>query len=454
MSKLVNPSPLEEIENPNLWQYNLNTLKNNFKNIFKETSYIKSGKILSHNFDVFYDNVINGDLYLDTEPKMNNNSFKKEKQFVYSDEPFEEAIYITEGNIINNNFLPPYNDIYLTSNYYKNNSYYLKYVNDSFGDIFDSKFEKAFLKIFKKANSNTISFDLEKEIYFLQDKKQNIVSLNQAKKKLFLINKFNQADKKNTNLYNEKAEEKKESINFPFIIDENGKTVKKDIHFIGKKRKLFNFLSEKRFNIFNYGEYDNYSKRMINEALNENNKKSDNLFVVKYSKKTRKRLKNITKRKFNSDLIRKKIKNRFYKYLKDSINEKLKLAGSKKKFTFLPQSFISNIAKKYNLNFLNLTFKEILAKNLCLGKDNKKSELKKYHHNLSILEYLEKNKKISRKSNFNNIKNMKLHEIYDEYLNSIEFQMEISKLKQQKETDKYIKKYIIRAINLIDYFYY
>ena len=196
MSKLVNSSPLEEIEIPNLWQYNLNTLKNNFKNIFKETSYIKFEKTLSHNFDIFYDNVINIDLDLDTERKINN-SFKKEKQFVYSDEPpFEDPIYISEGNIINNNLLPLYNDIYLTSNYYKNNSYYLKYVNDNFGDIFDSKFKKAFLKIFKEGESNTIDFDLEKEIYFLQNKKQNIVSLNKAKKKLFFINKFNQLIKK------------------------------------------------------------------------------------------------------------------------------------------------------------------------------------------------------------------------------------------------------------------
>ena len=49
---------------------------------------------------------------------------------------------------------------------------------------------------------------------------------------------------------------------------------------------------------------------------------------------------------------------------------------------------------------------------------------------------------------------MKLYEIYDEYLDSKEFKMEISKLKKQKETDKYIKKYIIKAINLTDDFYY
>ena len=186
-------------------------------------------------------------------------------------------------------------------------------------------------------------------------------------------------------------------------------------------------------------------------------KKSDNLFVVKnfnYPKIIQKELKTITKRKYYSDLIRKKIKARFYKYLKDSINEKLKLAGSIKFFGFIPQSFISNISKEYNLSFLNLTFEDFLSQNLCIGKENKKSTLDKYHHNLSVLEYLKKNKEISRKSNFNNIKNMKLYEIYDEYLNSKEFKMDISRLKQQKETDKYIKKYIIRAINLIDYFYY
>ena len=48
---------------------------------------------------------------------------------------------------------------------------------------------------------------------------------------------------------------------------------------------------------------------------------------------------------------------------------------------------------------------------------------------------------------------MKFNEIYREYLNSKEFKIEISKLKQQNETEQYIKKYIILAINLIDDFY-
>ena len=102
---------------------------------------------------------------------------------------------------------------------------------------------------------------------------------------------------------------------------------------------------------------------------------------------------------------------------------------------------------------MNLTLEDILKTELFLGKDNKESTLEKYLHNLLVLNYLEKNKEISRKSNFNNIKKMKFNEIYREYLNSKEFKIEISKIKQQNETEQYIKKYIILAINLINDFY-
>ena len=446
MAKFIHISPLEEIENP--MQDNLITIKNNCNNF--------DG--LDYNLDY---NVLNGELYLDTEAKMNSSS-ENEKQFIHLDEPLKDTSDINEGNIINKNPLLLFNDKCLQSfKYYIDNSIYLEYIHDDLVNISDTQLKELFLKIFKEENVNSldsIDINLEEEISFLQNKKQNIASLNNAQKQYCLIDNDNKADKKNTNITNnEKKEEKKGNVNIDIIIDNNDNTEKNDIHFIGKKRNIFKVIFENCFNIFNDGEYDNYSKRMIKEAMNENKKKSDNLFVVKnfnYPKIIQKELKTITKRKYYSDLIRKKIKARFYKYLKDSINEKLKLAGSIKFFVSIPQSFISNISKEYNLSFLNLTFEDFLSQNLCIGKENKKSTLDKYHHNLSVLEYLKNNKEISRKSNFNNIKNMKLYEIYDEYLNSKEFKMDISKLKQQKETDKYIKKYIIRAINLIDYFYY
>ena len=435
MTKLINYSPLEEIDNPNIWEFE---------------------KTLSNNFEGLYDNVINRVLDSDTESKMNI-SLKNEKQSVHSDERFKEITDKAEGNIIKNDFLMPFKDIPLKFfKYYEINSNYLKYIDDNSIDISDTKFEESFQTSFKKSNIYSSDIDFE-ELYFVPHKKKNTVSLNKVKQKHFLIKKVIKVDKENTKSTNEKTDEKKENGNIVIIIANNENTEKKDIYFIGKKRRLFKVISKERFNIFNFGEYDEYSKIMINEALNENNKQPDNIFSIKkfkYSKITKKRLKTIGKRKNNSDLIRKKIKTRFYKYLKDTINEKLKLAGSKQFFDFLPQTFISNISKKYNIIFLNLTLEEILKRNLCLGKDNKKSTLKKYLHNLSVLEYLEKNKEISRKSNFNNIKIMKLYEIYDEYLDSKEFKMEISKLKEQKETDKYIKKYIILAKNLIDDFYY
>ena len=75
----------------------------------------------------------------------------------------------------------------------------------------------------------------------------------------------------------------------------------------------------------------------------------------------------------------------------------------------------------------------------------------KYYHNLKVLKYLENNKEISKKSNFNNIKDMKYYEVFNEYLNSKEFEEEILRLKI-KENDIYIKRYISKAMNLIDFF--
>jgi hypothetical protein len=49
------------------------------------------------------------------------------------------------------------------------------------------------------------------------------------------------------------------------------------------------------------------------------------------------------KRKYKPDDIRKKIKARFHKSIKNIINENLRKAGSKKLFTFFPQIFISSI---------------------------------------------------------------------------------------------------------------
>ena len=54
-------------------------------------------------------------------------------------------------------------------------------------------------------------------------------------------------------------------------------------------------------------------------------------------------------------------------------------------------------------------------------------------------------------SNFNYFKDMKYYEIYNEYLRSYEFEIEINRLKN-KENFEYIKFYIQLAFNLINFF--
>ena len=203
------------------------------------------------------------------------------------------------------------------------------------------------------------------------------------------------------------------------------------------------------FNIFNSGDYDIYSNYMIDEVLNNSNKKCKKIKTIKklftqFPKKRRKKKKNIEHRKDNADNIRKKIKVKFHKILKNSINEKLKNAGSKYIFKALPQSFITNITKKINRQILDLPLEEIFKKFIGKEKNNRKN-------NLSVLEYLENHNDISEKANFNEIKNMKYEEIFNEYLLSKEFKKVISTLKKDNENEKYIKDYIIKAYSLINF---
>ena len=156
-------------------------------------------------------------------------------------------------------------------------------------------------------------------------------------------------------------------------------------------------------------------------------------------------------RKYNADNIRKKIKARFLKYLKNNINERLKRAGSKYFFTFLPQNFICNVGKNINRGALNLTLEEVFTKILYEKEKEINSALEKYNHNQKVLNYLKNNKIISESSNFHIFKDIKFYEIYYEYLKSNEFEIEINRLKS-KEDFEYIKLYIQLADNLINFF--
>ena len=258
------------------------------------------------------------------------------------------------------------------------------------------------------------------------------------------------------NTYEKDLERNKNNFNNNYyMINTSNKTKNEEIiSFL--KRNTFNVEYSNNLNIFTSSDYNNDIRKMINDTLNDKQwndtkNRKDNL---ESKKKRPKKIKFILKRKQDSDNIRKKIKARFLKALKIAINGKLESAGSQYIFTYLPQIFISNLSKEMNKSILDLTLKELLSKNFCNNNKGKNADLQRYNHNLFILKYLEKNKDICEKSNFNIIKDMKYSQIFNEYLISKEFEYEISTLLQQKENDKYIKNYIIKARHFINFYSY
>lgn len=230
-------------------------------------------------------------------------------------------------------------------------------------------------------------------------------------------------------------------------------------------KNIFQVVYSNDFNIFHFidykteynSEYNKFYLKMIKEIINDNKKVNQKKInnskeTNKNLKKTHKKNKNILKRKQNSDNIRKKIKARFLKSLKNCIREKLKSAGSKKFFNFLPQVFTTNLSKKLNNEVLDSSFEQLFSTNFCKGKAYGKANLRKYYYNLNVLDYLANNTDISEKSNFYKIKSMKYSDIFKEYLLSKEFRVEIYNLKLEQENEKYIKNYIIKSLNLLNFF--
>ena len=225
---------------------------------------------------------------------------------------------------------------------------------------------------------------------------------------------------------------------------ENSENKKFSSNFLGKKKFIFEIKKCKKFSIFEQGGTFISTLNLIGKILqNKNNKNYFNEELdVSENKKTR---------KYHADNIRKKIKARFLKFLIGVVNERLK-EETKKKFKPLPQKFVSDISKKTNKENFELSFKEIFSKNFFEVNEISDSDSKNLNNNLSTLKYLEKNHEISEKTDYNTFKNLKMYEIFYEYLKSKQFEMDINKLKDENESHKYISKYIILAHNLIDFF--
>ena len=260
---------------------------------------------------------------------------------------------------------------------------------------------------------------------------------------------------------------KLEDVNYPFT---QGKGI---IHCV----KLFDEPNENNvsFTRIQSNESNNSSKSNDKELLSQNfneeeislysepvsNINEDSLFKFTTKKyfitpngKRRRIKKN---RKYKSDDMRKKIKSRFHKTLKNIINENLKKAGSQKLFDFLPQCFIGNVSKRTNNYCLELTYKELLLTDFVSeytndSYPNKNVDYKKYLKNKDVMKYLENNPEICRKSGFDIIMNKKYKELLNIYFSSAEFEDSIIRLKKENETKEYVLDYVIKAKRYVQFY--
>ena len=354
--------------------------------------------------------------------------------------------------------------------------------NNNKDDYYSTLFQDYFLKTFENKGENKnlgnlsekISLQEQIQIFFKGEKENNNDSKIQISPKnegndsfLILNNTIN-------NIY--ETDSSNMEIDLGFYLNNHLKEINEEIlkkfekkndfniktensvydmgNYLGKKTKLFRVIYPKQFIIFHRGDLDKYPRNLINDILNKNRKRIK-FYISKNDKNPKKSEldKNNEARKNKSDNIRKKIKARFIKALKNAINTRLKNSKSIQFFNLLPQSFVSNISRRENRGVLELTFKDIFSKKFDDKEKVCKADIKKYNENISTLEYLENNKDISEKSNYFVFKNMKYYQIYEEYLNSKEFENEIIKLKQEKESNAYIENYINLSDKLNDFFY-
>ena len=159
-----------------------------------------------------------------------------------------------------------------------------------------------------------------------------------------------------------------------------------------------------------------------------------------------------------ADNIRKKIKTNFYKNLTEFMNAQITEQESKKlnlKFSNWPQIYKENDIKEFNEKFLNMTLREFLLddsfKYSNKIKPKKKARyIKNYENNKKFLDHFED--KNNKDTKFKIAMFMEMKEIYDEYLESEEFQKSIEALESKRKKPKYITKYIIVAKDFVNHY--
>ena len=227
-------------------------------------------------------------------------------------------------------------------------------------------------------------------------------------------------------------EEEKIEEEFLYHYSNSTKDDNSKIEFISQKRKIFNINYRIRFDEFN--DVQNKSLSPLSPLSNEKS------FLNNEVLSTKKR------RRENLDNIRKKIKTVFFNnYLYKKINEALKNKKSKLYFVKFPISFVNDIKRNTNKDIINKSLLEIML-NKGLYNEN---DLDNYYHNLKVVG----NKEILENDELKAILNEKYCELFEEYINSKEFNInEINRLKNNNLEDVYIKKYIYQSKYFMEYF--
>ena len=213
-----------------------------------------------------------------------------------------------------------------------------------------------------------------------------------------------------------------------YLTPQEKKVLTGEINKEKNKEKIFEVKKRKNNSLFNSIE-------------NESTEVSLNSGITSIK---RKRNKEKRRRRDNSDNIRKKIKGGFFNgALIKRLNFILKQNRSKLYFVKFHQKFISNITRKSNKKFLNMTLLEIFEK-----KEVYSSNDLNFKHNLKVVQ----TKEIKENEELKEILNKKYCELFEEYINSKEFNIdEINRL-EEKFDDSYIESYKNLARHFIEFF--
>ena len=211
------------------------------------------------------------------------------------------------------------------------------------------------------------------------------------------------------------------------------------------------YLMSQELNINEY--FNNPSENSIFESLFENEtqkkvslfsslKKDEHIKEEVFCQRKRYPLRR--RRKENNDNMRRKIKRTFLNSaLIPKINMMIKNKGGQFFFKKFNQHFVDDVSKKTNRELLNMTLEEIFRKKE-LYQEN---ELPNYKHNINFVE----NQIIRENEDLKKILNLKYFELFEEYINSKEFLIDVNRLKKKNNDDLYIQRYINLAKHFIKF---